>query len=110
MDQYPSMTSRGVKPLAEFRINGKYILGVYQGSLSEFDLLLKYRQLENGEWTRIRTPKHIHWAVDILIKQYCENNTTDKFLDFLIDLWDNNISPIRSGKERKGKERKGMNY
>lgn len=29
-----------VKPLKVFRINGEYILGIYKGGLSEFDLLI----------------------------------------------------------------------
>lgn len=85
--------------MAIFPVNGKFILAVYKGNLSEFDLLLKYRQLEDGKWSRIRTPKHIHWAVDILIKQHCENDTTDRFLKFLINLWDAIIS-IKTEEER----------
>lgn len=86
--------------LAEFPVNGKYLIGIYQGSLSEFDILIKYRQKENGKWSRIRTPKHIHWAVDILIKHYCDEKTTDKFLDFLLKLWDN-TNPIKTKEERE---------
>ncbi len=86
--------------LAEFPVNGKYLIGIYQGSLSEFDILIKYRQKENGKWSRIRTPKHIHWAVDILIKHYCDEKTTDKLLDFLLKLWDN-TNPIKTKEERE---------
>ena len=68
----PSMVSKNMNPLAVFPVNGTYILAVYKGSLSEYDLLIKYRQLEDGRWSRIRTPKHIHWAVDILIKQHTQ--------------------------------------
>lgn len=96
----PSMKIKDVEPLAIFPINGSYIMAVYKGSLSEFDLLIKYRQFENGKWSRIRTPKHIHWAVDILIKQYIDNMTTSKFIDFLINMWDNEIKPIKSKEER----------
>jgi len=88
------------KPLKIFSINGQYILAVYQGSLSEYDLLIKYRQKENNKWSRIRTPKHIHWAVDILIKMSLEESKTKEFLDFLIDYWNNNVSPLRSEEER----------
>ena len=44
MNNLPHMISKGVKPLAIFQVNSTYILGVYQGSISEFDLLLKFRQ------------------------------------------------------------------
>ncbi len=87
-------------PLKIFRINGQYILAVYQGSLSEYDLLIKYRQKENNNWSRIRTPKHIHWAVDVLIKMSLEENKTKEFLDFLINYWSNNVSPLTSEEER----------
>lgn len=86
-------------PIKTFRVNGQYLLAVYQGSLSEYDLLLKYRQKENNQWSRIRTPKHIHWAVDILIKMSLEEDKTKQFLDFLINYW-NQVSPLRSEEER----------
>ena len=69
---------RYLVPLFAERVNGKYILAAYQGSLSEYDILIKYRQLENGRWSNIRTPKHIHWAVDILIKMKQEPEKTKK--------------------------------
>ena len=31
-------------PMTVFEVNGSYIVGVYQGSLSDFDILIKYRQ------------------------------------------------------------------
>ncbi len=88
-------------PLKIFRVNGEYILAVYQGSLSEYDLLIKYRQRENNNWSRIRTPKHMHWAVDILIKMTLEENKTKEFLDFLIEYWDNNVSPLENEEDRR---------
>ena len=93
------MQIKGHELLAEFPVNGSYIIGIYQGSISYFDILIKYRQLENGEWSRIRTPKHIHWAVDILIKHYSDIGTTDRLLDFFLELW-NRTSPIRTEEER----------
>ena len=63
------MNNSGIEPLLIIPVNGEYILGIYQGRISEYDLLLKYRQRQpDGTWTRVRTPKHIHWAVDILIR------------------------------------------
>ncbi len=95
----PSMRIKGRELLAEFPVNGSYIIGIYQGSISDFDILIKYRQLEDGVWSRIRTPKHIHWAVDILIKHYSDIGTTDKLLDFLLELW-KKTTPIRTEEER----------
>lgn len=100
MASTPNMVNRGKNPLVEFPVNGTFYVAIYQGSLSPYDVLIKYRQLENGKWSRIRTPKHIHWAVDILIKQHLENDTTERLINALIDLWDNQIQPIRSEEER----------
>ena len=100
MASIPNMVNSGKTPLAEFPVNGTFYVAIYQGSLSPYDVLIKYRQLEDGNWSRIRTPKHIHWAVDILIKQHLENNATEELIDSLINLWDNQIQPIRSEEER----------
>ncbi|OGQ57350.1 MAG: hypothetical protein A3J24_07150 [Deltaproteobacteria bacterium RIFCSPLOWO2_02_FULL_53_8] len=48
-----------------------------------------------SSWSRIRTPKHIHWAVDILIKLHEDRPNTQQFLDFLIKMWET-IQPVRS--------------
>ncbi len=81
------MTNKGIEPLYSMKVNGKYIIAIYQGQISEFDILIKYRQFENGKWSRIRTPKHIHWTVDMLIKLYQDEKTTQGFLDRLINIW-----------------------
>lgn len=100
-ESLPSMYSKGMEPLLTLPINGKYILGVYQGSFSQFDLLLKYREKsETGKWSLVRTPKHIHWAVDILIKLSLDETNTKKFLDFLINYWNHNAKPLNSEQER----------
>jgi len=88
--------------LKAFKVNGKYIIGVYKGNLSKYDILIKYRQKENNKWSRIRTPKHIHWAVDILMKMQAEKNKTKEFLDFLLQRW-NEIEPIKSEVERQNR-------
>lgn len=96
----PSMICGGISPMAVVHINGTYILGIYKGTISKYDILLKYRQKENDRWSRIRTPKHIHWAVDMLIKHYCEPMTTDRLLDALIQLW-KSTNPICSENGQK---------
>jgi len=78
-------------------------LAVYKGTLSEFDLLLKYRQKDetrSSGWSNIRTPKHIHWAVDVLLKMHSNENETKEFLDFLITAWNEQITPLRTEDER----------
>ena len=89
------MVCKGLEPLATININGTYILGIYQGSLSQFDILLRYRQKEAGKWSRIRTLKHIHWAVDMLIKHYSEPHETDMLLKSLLQKWEE-TAPLES--------------
>jgi len=92
--------NQAVVPMAIFEVNGSYIIGVYQGSLSEFDILIKYRQKLGERWSRIRTPKHIHWAVDVLIKLHEDKEKTQEFLDFLIGIWDN-MHPVRNREQQQ---------
>ncbi len=90
-----SMISKKHELLCEIPINGTYILGIYKGTLSDFDILLKYRQKEGEKWSRVRTPKHIHWAVDMLIKHYSEPHETDLLLKSLLNQWEQ-IVPLES--------------
>lgn len=82
-----SMIYRGEAPMNVFPVNSHYVLAIYNGKLSEYDIVIRYRQLENGKWSRIRTPKHIHWAVDILMKQNANRSETKKFLNLLLEKW-----------------------
>lgn len=89
-----------VKPLTVFGVNGSFILGIYQGSFRDFDILIKYRQKIGDSWSRIRTPKHIHWAVDILIKLHEDRAKTQEFLDFLLGMW-RAIQSVTSKKQQR---------
>lgn len=88
-------------PLAIFILDDDKIVGVYRGTLSRYDILIRYRQKnKNGRWSRLRTPKHIHWAVDLLIKMSKKRKKISKFLDFLIQIW-NKTEPITNKKTEK---------
>jgi len=89
-----------ISPLFVSKINDKFMVAVYQGNISDYDILIKYRQKEGKRWSNIRTPKHIHWAVDILIKMHSNKEKTQEFLDFLFQCWEKTI-PIRSHEERE---------
>lgn len=75
-------TSEIRKAIIEFAFND-FIIYVFKGSLSKFDILIKYKEGEK----RIRTPKHIHWVVDILLKQGREKSLTNDFLILLQSCW-----------------------
>ncbi|MEK7227666.1 MAG: hypothetical protein AAB641_02130 [Patescibacteria group bacterium] len=89
-----------ISPMKVFEVNGNYIISVYKGSISEFDILIKYRQKHGNKWSRIRTPKHIHWAVDILIKLYEDREKTQEFLDFLLKIWEE-IKSVKNSEAQK---------
>ena len=66
-----------------------YTLYVFQGEFSKFDILIKYKKAN----LRLRTPKHIHWAVDVLIKMQGQKRLVNKFLIKVKDVW-NDCAPL----------------
>lgn len=60
-----------------------YIIYVFQGSLSQFDIVIKYKK----DGKRIRTPKHIHWVVDILMKMQGNESLTKQYLKAIQNCW-----------------------
>ena len=70
------------KAIIEF-IFVNYIIYVFQGNLSQFDIVIKYKK----DGTRIRTPKHIHWVVDVLMKMQGNEILTKKYLLVIQNCW-----------------------
>lgn len=68
-----------------------YIIYVFQGALSQFDIVIKYRK----DGKRIRTPKHIHWVVDILMKMQGNEILTKRYLEAIQNCW-NTCVPLTS--------------
>ena len=60
-----------------------YIIYVFQGTLSQFDIVIKYKK----DGKRIRTPKHIHWVVDILMKMQGNETLTKQYLETIQSCW-----------------------
>ena len=48
-----------------------------------------------------RSPSCIHWAVDILIKQHEEPESTDRLLNFLLNYWNDSVIPMKTEAARK---------
>ena len=99
MSESINLNGKSLPLLTQFPVNDHFQIGIYQGTLSQFDMLIRYKQLIDGEWTRPRTPKHIHWAVDILIKQHENPEATNNFLDFLLQHW-TTVTPLLTEEER----------
>lgn len=79
------------KAIIEF-VFESYIIYVFQGSLSQFDILIKYKKGEQ----RIRTPKHIHWAVDVLMKMQGNDALTKQYLQAIKLCWDNCVPLVNN--------------
>lgn len=77
--------------------NGFWIY-VFPGRLSRNDIWIKFKNL-NTRRSNIRTPKHIHWTVDILIKQSANQTLTNRFLNRMLAHWQR-VTPLRSRNKR----------
>lgn len=104
LDKKFKVSINGVKtkPLKIFEVNDSFKLAIYKGSISKYDLLIKFIQKDEKRisgWSNVRTPKHIHWTVDMLIKLSHYPDETKKLVNFLIGIWKKTV-PNKSAKER----------
>ena len=73
--------------IKEIKLNDGTTIGVFEGSRGanpDHDILIKYQ--EQGK--RLRTPKHIHWVIDLLIKKEHNRELTIKFMKYLRDMYE----------------------
>lgn len=71
--------------------NGLWIY-VFPGTLSANDIWVHFRNF-NVLHSRIRTPSHVHWTVDILIKSVRNQRLTEAFLKEMLTRW-REIEPL----------------
>lgn len=93
------------KLLAIFPVNNEFVVGVYNGTISPYDMIVKYWKYNSTlqKWERPLQPKHIHWVVDVLIKQaFSNNNDVHKFIEKLIEYWNSKggILPLRTEQDQ----------
>ncbi len=82
-----AFTPRGrdtIYSILDIELDDNLILYVFPGFLSPNDIWIKYREQN----TYIRTPKHIHWAVDLLIKKFLNRELTNSLLGVFRNCWD----------------------
>jgi len=98
-------TPRGGIPIVafrEFRTSDGATIGVFQGSKGkrpELDIVVKYRdRFTSG--SRLRTPKHIHWVIDLLLKKEHNRSLSLAFIDYLLATYDQ-VEPFRSVEEQR---------
>ncbi|MFH1316949.1 MAG: hypothetical protein ABII01_05515 [Candidatus Woesearchaeota archaeon] len=70
--------------IKEIKLPDGTIIRVFEGSRGanpDHDILIKYQEQSK----RLRTPKHIHWVIDLLIKKEHDWELTLKFMKYLRD-------------------------
>lgn len=79
-----------------FKVNDSFLIGVFKGTLSPLDIVIRYRVKDCKKttglykgWSNQWQPKHIHWTVDMLIKMSHYPNQSKKLISLLNTLWDN---------------------
>ena len=84
--------------IKEIKLSDGTIIGVFEGSRGhnpDHDILIKYQ--ENAK--RLRTPKHIHWVIDLLIKKEHNRELTLKFMKYLRDMYER-VEGFKSKEDR----------
>jgi len=85
--------------IKEFKLKNGTVIGVFQGSYGscpDLDIIVKYQ--ERGK--RVRTPAHIHWAIDLLIKKEHNPELPLEFIKYLRDMWEK-VQPFTSKSEQQ---------
>jgi len=82
-----------------FNLSNGVRVGVFQGSLGQnpdLDVVIKYQEPNK----RIRTPKHIHWVIDLLIKKEHNKELTLEFVKYLREMWEK-VQPFKTKEEQQ---------
>ena len=84
--------------IKEIKLEDGTIIGVFEGDrgyVPEHDIIIKYQ--EKGK--HVRTPKHIHWVIDLLIKKQHKPELTLKFMKYLREMYDK-VEGFKSKEDR----------
>ena len=72
------------KSIMDIKIDKTYTIYVYRGSLSQNDIVIKYSK----DGKRMRTPKHIHWVIYMLLKEQKNHKDVISFIKCMQKTWD----------------------
>lgn len=72
------------KSIMDIKIDKTYTIYVFRGSLSQNDIVIKYSK----DGKRMRTPKHIHWVIDMLLKEQKNHKDVISFIKCMQKTWD----------------------
>lgn len=93
--KHNKINGKDLTSIIDILFDNKYTIYVFQGSISQNDIIVKYQ--EKGK--RMRTPKHIHWAVDLLLKLQAERELTRSFIKEIKKDWENS-QPLENNDEQ----------
>lgn len=85
--------------IKEITLQDGTIIGIFEGNRGanpDHDILIKYQEPEK----RLRTPKHIHWVIDLLIKKEHDRVLTLKFMRYLRDMYER-VESFKSKEDRR---------
>lgn len=77
------------KSISVFATSDGTLIGLFQGSKGdnpELDFIVKF--LSPGSKQRLRTPKNVHWVVDLLIRGNRDRDEAAALVDALIDCYE----------------------
>ncbi len=86
--------------ISEIKLKNSVRVGIFQGSKGQkpdLDIVIKYLDLNKSN--RLRTPKHIHWVIDLLIKKQHNRHLTMDFIMYLYKMW-HNLQPLTTKSEQ----------
>ena len=104
--QWKPRGKESVESIKEIKLNNDVIIGIFQGSKGQkkdLDIVIKYRDPSKSK--NIRTPKHIHWVIDLLIKKEHNQELTMEFISYLRNMWDK-LEPLKSKEEQLNIDKK----
>ena len=87
-----------LEPINQFEMDNGSIIAMYQGSRGkhpDIDFVVKYKSKN----TRLRTPSHTHWIIDLVIKGEKNKNLTLDLVKEFINIYDE-VKPFETQEER----------
>ena len=99
--QFSIRDGKGTKAhsFKEFVMKDGVKVGVFQGARGQnpdLDIIVKYQQPGKA----VRTPQHLHWSIDLIIKKEHNKELTKKFIEYLLNMW-YKVQPFKTKEEQQ---------
>jgi len=81
-------TRKKLRSFRHFKMKDGFIVGMFQGSRGDnpkIDFIIKF--LEPGKKKRLRTPEHMHWVVDLLLKREKHERDVGEFVKYFLKFY-----------------------